>query len=137
SSRRSGTAEDFEERTVVVSGSRRAKKRRTPSDTFAGLTGREDMTGTGALPRRRFSNKAYIVTAAAGVVVLGGLIALILWLRPPANGKVTLHSIPQGAHVLIDDEEIGVTPTGELDLKPGTYRVRLILEGYEHYTAEI
>ena len=139
SSRRGGT-EDLEERTVVVSGPVRAKKRRSPSDTFGGLTGRgEDMTGTGALPRRRFSNKAYIVTAAAGVVVLGGLIVLILWLRTPANGKVTLDSTPQGAHVVLIDDggEIGKTPTRELDLKPGTYRVRLILDGYEPYTAEI
>lgn len=128
---------DFDEHTVVVSGRGGGRRtRRSLSDTFAGTsTGLDDMTGTGTLPRRRLSNKAYLIMAIAGAFGLGGIIVLYLLYGTSASGKITVNSIPSGAQVFINEDFIGATPTAVIERAPGVYRIRLQLEGYDSYVA--
>lgn len=53
-----------------------------------------------------------------------------------AGGILKVYSNVKGARVLLNDEEIGQTPTIRL-LPPGHYKVRLELSGYEAYQEEI
>lgn len=53
-----------------------------------------------------------------------------------AGGILKVYSNVKGARVLLNDEEIGQTPTIRL-LAPGHYKVRLELSGYEAYQEEI
>jgi len=124
---------EFEERTVVVSGGGRVRSRkRSFSDTFAGFRSRdEDMTGTGVLPRRRFSNRLYIGLAIGAVVVLGAIIAWFLIFGSASTGKLVVESIPPGAQVYLNEEFRGGTPLPLPEVKAGSYRIRLKLEGYE------
>ncbi len=137
SSRRRGE-DDTAEHTVVVSGSGRGRtKRRSISDSFWGSSSSNmDYTGTGALPSRSFSNKVYIYLAIGALAVLVLLIVLVVWLRTPAMGRLNVTSIPPGAQVFLGEDPFGTTPTGFRDVKPGNYRIRLQLEGYETYVAE-
>jgi hypothetical protein len=50
----------------------------------------------------------------------------------PSEGQVLIRSEPPGATVLIDKEEIGVTPLLLLDRTPGEdFKIELLLDGYK------
>lgn len=124
--------EGFEERTVVVSGGDR--RRRSVRDTFVGA-GRHDMdmtgTGTGALPRRRFSSRFYLIMGAAAVLLVSIIIVLLYFSLTPSEGKLMVDSTPPGAQVYINDEYRGTTPLPYTKLKAGAYRLRVQADGYE------
>lgn len=45
-------------------------------------------------------------------------------------GKVHFETTPAGAHVYVDDKDLGVTPA-DLDVAPGTHNIKLVLDKYE------
>lgn len=53
------------------------------------------------------------------------------------GGRLLFESEPQLATVYLDDELVGITPTETAGLEPGTYTVRLELEGYDDFVQEI
>lgn len=56
----------------------------------------------------------------------------------PTTGTLRLRTEHMGARVLIDDHEIGRTPVeNDLPLDPGTHRVRVELDGYIPFVAEV
>lgn len=59
--------------------------------------------------------------------------------QPPPEQEFTLKvtSVPAGAAVEIDGASRGLTPAEVPGLRPGTYRVRLVLDGYRGYEEEI
>lgn len=124
--------EDYQERTVVVSGEGKKSKRRSLSDTFFGPRA-DDLSGTstGTLPRRRLSSKVYIFLSAAGVLVLGGIIIFFLYFGSSSTGTISIGSSPPGAQVYINEEFRGGTPLPVTELKSGVYQIRVQLEGYE------
>jgi serine/threonine protein kinase/tetratricopeptide (TPR) repeat protein len=124
--------EDYQERTVVVSGEGKRGKKRSLSDTFFGPRV-DDMSGTstGTLPRRRLSNKVYIILSIAGVLVLGGVITLFLYFGSSSTGTISINSSPPGAQVYINEEFRGGTPLPVTELKSGVYQIRVQLDGYE------
>jgi serine/threonine protein kinase len=120
----------FEERTVVVSGGDR--KRRSFRDTFIGSRNRDmDMTGTGALPRRRFSSRFYLILGLAAVLTMTVIFVLLYLSMTSSEGKLMVDSTPPGAQVYINDEYRGTTPLPYTKLKAGAYRVRVQADGYE------
>ncbi len=58
---------------------------------------------------------------------------------PPAAGTGSLRivSSPEGASLFVDDSEQGTTPASLDSLKPGRYRLRLQLQGYNPVTGTI
>jgi hypothetical protein len=50
--------------------------------------------------------------------------------------RLTIRSTPPGARVLIDDQEIGVTPASTPFTYYGTRKVQLIKDGYETLTVQ-
>jgi hypothetical protein len=46
-------------------------------------------------------------------------------------GTLVVNSAPSGASVLLNEQLVGVTPWTNASVKPGTHRVRLVLEGFE------
>jgi serine/threonine protein kinase len=122
--------DDLEERTVVVSGGDR--KRSGFKDTFAGPSRRDmDMTGTGALPRRRFSSKFYLILGIAAVLLVSIISVLLFLSTTSSTGKFMVDSTPPGAQVYINEEYRGTTPLPYLKLKAGPYRVRVQADGFE------
>jgi serine/threonine protein kinase len=123
-------SDEFEERTVVVSGADR--KRRSFRDTFAGSSNRDmDMTGTGALPRRRFSSKVYLMMGLAALLLISAVVVWLYLSTTTSTGKLMVDSSPPGAQVFINDDYRGATPLPYTELKAGVYRVRVQLDGYE------
>ncbi len=120
--------DEFEERTVVVSGGER--KRRSFRDTFIGRRDM-DMTGTGTLPRRRFSSKLYLGLGLGALLLVGVIFVLLYLSKTSASGKLMVDSTPPGAQVYINGEYRGNTPLPYTELKPGVYRLRVQLDGYE------
>ena len=56
---------------------------------------------------------------------------------PPADGRLLLHTAPQGASVTIDDQYLGKTPL-EAFLSPDTrHEIRISKEGYERAVREV
>lgn len=94
-----------------------------------GVVSRE--TRPGALPRRRFSSKAYIALVAAAVLLVTGISVFLYLLKMSATGKLMVDSMPPSAHIYINDEYRGVTPLPATELRAGFYRIRVQLEGYE------
>ncbi|PYV09127.1 MAG: hypothetical protein DMG07_23935, partial [Acidobacteria bacterium] len=131
--------EDFgQERTAVVSGT--GRRRRVPRfvETFTNFGRTEvDITGTGALPRRRFSSRAYLVLTIAGVVLIGGIVAAYFLWGGASTGKLSIQTIPSGAQVRLGEQYYGTTPLLVPEIKRGTYRLYLRLEGYEDFATEI
>jgi serine/threonine protein kinase len=126
--RRSG--DEFEERTVVVSGGDR--RRKSLRDTFVGSSRSDmDMTGTGALPRRRFSSRFYLIMGIVAVLAVSIISALLYLSLTPSEGKLMVDSNPPGAQVYINDDYRGTTPLPYTKLKAGSYRVRVQADGYE------
>ena len=122
--------EQLEERTVVVSGGER--RRKSFADTFAGFGRRDmDMTGTGALPKRRFSSKFYLGLGIGAVLLLSALFVVLYFGTTSATGKLMVDSTPPGAQVYINGEFRGNTPLPYTELKTGVYRLRVQLDGYE------
>lgn len=56
---------------------------------------------------------------------------------PAASEMVLVRSVPEGATVLIDDEEKGVTPLLVAGLSKGRHRVTLQLPGYQDHQRQI
>ncbi len=122
--------DEFEERTVVVSG--RNRKRRSFRDTFYGRRSRNlEMTGTGTLPGRRFSSKFYLGLSLGAVLLIGVVFVLLYFSTASATGKLMIDSNPAGAQVYINDEYRGATPLPYSELAAGIYRVRIQMDGYE------
>ncbi len=122
--------DDLEERTVVVSGS--GRKRKSMRDTFFGGGHRDmDMTGTGALPRRRFSSKVYLLLGAAALLLIAVISVLLYLSMSSSAGKLMVDSTPPGAQVYINDEYRGSTPLPYTELAAGAYRLRVQLDGFE------
>jgi hypothetical protein len=46
------------------------------------------------------------------------------------NGLLSVETIPSGAVVYIDDEQIGKTPVRDLEKKPGSYTISFLKNGY-------
>jgi len=121
---------ELEERTVVVSGGDR--KRKSFRDTFVGSRNRDmDMTGTGALPRRRYSSRFYLILGVAAVLTVTVIFVLLYMSMTSSEGKLTVDSTPPGAQVYINDEYRGTTPLPYAKLKAGAYRIRVQADGYE------
>jgi serine/threonine protein kinase len=122
-------ADDLEERTVVVSGSDR---KRSGRDTFVGSSRRDmEMSGTGSLPRRRFSSKIYLILGIAAVLLVSVIFVLLYMSTTSSSGKLMVDSTPPGAQVYINDEYRGTTPLPYMKLNSGPYRVRVQADGYE------
>jgi hypothetical protein len=51
--------------------------------------------------------------------------------KPVVLGTLVVNSAPSGASVLVNEQLVGVTPWTDATVKPGTHRVRLVMEGYE------
>jgi PKD repeat protein len=49
---------------------------------------------------------------------------------PSVPGNLTVRSTPAGANVYIDGEKVGTTPVQVQDLKPGSHKLLLTLQGY-------
>ncbi len=129
--RRPPKSEEPEEHTVVVSGRRGSGRARSFIDTFTTFGGFRDSTGTDALPRRRFSSKAYMLLGGIGVALIATVVTLLLIFGRPSTGRLAVESIPSGARVYLNDEYRGDTPLSNLELKADVYRLRLQLDGYE------
>lgn len=71
------------------------------------------------------------VTVGALAVLLGYMI--YTWTRP---GRLQLESVPAGARVWVDGEEVGNTPLSR-PLSPGRHMVRLSMRGYDDSVQEI
>lgn len=52
------------------------------------------------------------------------------------TGTLEIKTIPEGAIVYINDEEIGITPLNK-NLEIGKYKIKISLEGYEDYLSEV
>ncbi|MDE4908701.1 PEGA domain-containing protein [Methanogenium marinum] len=50
------------------------------------------------------------------------------------NGKLSVSSSPSQAKLFIDEKEHGITPQTITGLEPGTYRIKLIFQGYETWS---
>lgn len=93
------------------------------------------LTGLGAVPavsaRVPVLGTLYARTVGWGLGRLGGESGI------PSQGAqnqgettfLLVRSTPSGALVLVDDRQVGTTPL-TIDLRPGTYRVRVSREGY-------
>jgi tetratricopeptide (TPR) repeat protein len=56
----------------------------------------------------------------------------------PTTGTLRLRAERDGARVLVDDREVGRTPIeDDLELSPGTHRVRAELDGYIPFLADV
>ncbi|RDV39900.1 PEGA domain-containing protein [Bradymonadaceae bacterium TMQ3] len=53
------------------------------------------------------------------------------------GGRIMFESEPMFARVYINEEFVGTTPTERAGMAPGTYQVRVELEGYSDFTREI
>ncbi|MHC4454153.1 MAG: PEGA domain-containing protein, partial [Planctomycetota bacterium] len=53
------------------------------------------------------------------------------------TGSFSIKSNPSNAKVLIDDNEAGMTPVTKTDLKPGTYNIEVMKDGYENWNESI
>lgn len=126
-----------EERTVVVSGAKNKGRRRSAFDSVTNFGRQQDLTGTDALPRRRFSSKAYLVMGICGILLIGGLVALFLVFGGSATGRLTVESTPPGAQIFLNDEYRGNAPLLIPELKADSYRLRLQLDGYETAVANV
>ncbi len=115
----------------------------------AASPGTEGLEPRPAAPIRR--SKAGILFAVAAILVLlGGAAAVFGLTRPgvdtggpppsaaeiapptrPAPATLEVRTRPEGAEVIIDDQETGqVTPT-ELELSRGSHRIRIFHQGYQ------
>jgi len=124
--------DDLEERTVVVTGA--GHRRKSMRDTFfgGGRRGRDmDLSGTGTLPRRRFSSKVYVILGIAAVLLIGVVSVLLYLSTASSTGKLRVDSTPPGAQVFVNDEPRGSTPLPFTELAAGSYRLRIQLDGYE------
>jgi serine/threonine protein kinase len=130
---------EIEERTVIAGGRKERSRPRKLLDTmsFPKYRNYQDLSSTDALPQRRLSNRAYIWMGVAAAVVLTGIF-IIFWLtHGPAAGKLKVESIPTGAGVYLGEEYLGSTPLTAAEIKEGTYRLNLRLEGYEPAAADL
>jgi serine/threonine protein kinase len=128
--------DESSERTVIASGDKNRKRKRSFSDTFTGFGRRrdEDMTGTGALPRRKVPMKVWIIAACAIVAVAVLAIGLYSVFFSTPKGKLIVWTTPPGAQVLVCQEpcaEQGFRPLISQELPAGIYRVRVQMEGYD------
>jgi len=126
--------EDSEERTVIAGGKRKRSWSDTMTDVFArSRYGRDpDLSQTDVLPRRRFFGKNYIwMIAAAAVLALCIILGSVWYFGKHAAGKLTVNSDPRGANVYLDDRLIGTTPMPAIEVKNGTYALRVELNDYE------
>jgi hypothetical protein len=55
----------------------------------------------------------------------------------PLTGQLTLEIDEDGARVLFDGEQVGVSPVGAIAMKPGTYQVTVDKAGYRPWDEEI
>lgn len=56
----------------------------------------------------------------------------------PTTGTLSLESEREGAHVTIDERDIGTTPIADtITLDPGTHRLRAELDGYVPFLADV
>lgn len=53
------------------------------------------------------------------------------------GGRIMFESEPMFARVYIDDQFVGTTPTERAGMTPGTYQVRVELDGYADFTREL
>jgi len=74
------------------------------------------------------SNAAVNSTSVEGVPLLPCKIT---------SGKLTVDSTPSGAGVYLNGIYTGVTPLELSNLTPGTYEVKITLNGYENYTTSV
>lgn len=55
--------------------------------------------------------------------------------RPPARtGTLVIHTSPEGAEVMIDEESVGTTPLDPIPLPAGSHTLRVRLPGHTEYT---
>jgi hypothetical protein len=52
-------------------------------------------------------------------------------------GSVSIESEPAEAMVIINDQEVGTTPTTIADLKTGTYNLEVVMDGYEKWINKV
>jgi hypothetical protein len=74
------------------------------------------------------------------VVVRAGVITSVmaeLTTLPPPTGSLSITSRPEGAEVYLDDDFRGRTPLTLENLPPGSYRLKVILEGYEDWERSV
>jgi serine/threonine protein kinase/tetratricopeptide (TPR) repeat protein len=92
-------------------------------------------TGSGPDPwTREWMNKKLedkrILAAVCAVVLLPALV-FMFWPSGPTPVKVTITSTPTGARIFIKDKDREKTTDAEFTMKPGKYKVRLLLAGYK------
>ncbi len=54
-----------------------------------------------------------------------------------SKGSLTVESIPEGSHVFLNSEFIGVTPLKLTGLEPGKYEVEIRAAGHQHYLGRV
>jgi serine/threonine-protein kinase len=129
--------EEITERTVMVSGARKSRSRKHGfADTFTSFGWRrdQDMTGTGALPSRKISSRAWIIAACALVMAVVLAVALYLLFFSTPQGSLVVLTTPPGAVVSICPEpcqDLAFRPLTDPKLRAGFYRLRVQMEGYE------
>ncbi len=128
-------ADDTVGKTVVVSSQRGRSGRRSLLDTFTGFGrtkyGRDaDLTMGDGLPPRRLSSKAYILMAAAAIVLIAGIVLWLTVFSGPATGKLAVKSSPSDAKVYLDGRYLGTTPLPATEIQAGAYLLRLEKTGH-------
>ena len=70
-----------------------------------------------------------------------GFIAIALAVAPadaqrrrPSTGQLVIQTNIEGAHVVIDEFEVGTTPTDPIPLEPGSHTVHISRPGYTEFT---
>ena len=67
----------------------------------------------------------------------GRLEAAITGVAPVAGGSLQVSSVPSGAILLLDGEEVGSTPKTITGLAPGQHKVEIDLDGYQKFTKSV
>ena len=77
--------------------------------------------------RRRVFLRSRLGLALAVLVLFGSLCGCV-------RRRLTIRSNPPGAHVYVDDYEIGATPVSHNFIYYGKRKIRLVKDGYETMT---
>jgi TPR repeat protein len=104
---------------------------------FAARAGRSVVTApaVGPRPQRPARGRLARWAVCAGGLLAGLMLAaLIVWLtRPatPARGKLLIQIDPPGAVVLLDQEEVDLPASGEIEVSAGTHELEVRKAGFE------
>ncbi len=87
--------------------------------------------------QRRTARK--LIGAVLGLIITGGSAFLFtrLYLNQPEKAILSISTLPPSSSIFINDSLVGTSPWFSNKLNPGTYKIKLIKEGYETLRKEI